>query len=455
LTREMTPTKELAEFVAAAEYGKIPQSVVEASKLCLLDSIACGLGGSDTSLGRTIVAVSSNLGKARQSTIIGAGGKASCVHAAFANTSLMNMLDYDDTYDGAGHPGNTVVSPALAVGEMRHVAGKELITAIVLGYEVSIRLGLATRPSPKRLKDVFPVGHYALGAAAATCKLLGFDAKHTAHAFGLAASGAPIPLPESKLSERPMGWMKSGIGFNSVTGIMGAFLAEEGATSWQTILDGKAGFWKMIGSDRCNFDRITRGLGEEYGICDTSFKPYPCCRYAHTTLDAVRSIVEQHNIRRADIDKITVSTISLVKFMADYRPRSMVDAQFSLPYMISMCVTSKTPGPRWFEQSNLSSEKVLRIASKVRINTDFSADRLHDSDRALIPATVRILTKQGKTVTEHIDKPRSLAVEEVKDKFRRISGSILGREKGERIARVIERIDEIRNISRFAGLLGR
>jgi len=440
-------TKKLADFVTEAEYEAIPREVVEASKACLLDSLACGLGGFNTNLGKTIIRAVRKLGDTKQSSIIGSSDKISCIGAAFVNTSLINLLDFDDMYAGVGHPGNTVISPALAIGDVKHVSGREFITAVIVGYDVSIRVGLANRPSLERLKDIFPIGNYTLGATAAVSKMLGLDKTQVANAFGLASSGAPIPLSESKLLERPIGWMKSGIGFNSVAGIMGAFLAEEGVTSWQNILEGESGFWKMVGSDRCSFEKLTENLGKEYKITEMSFKPYPCCRYIHSTLDCVRDIIEECNLKIGDIEKIEVASISLVKFMEDYRPRSMIDAQFSLPYMVAISTKREPPGPKWFADSNMCSDKLLDIADRVKISIDPEADKLHDSDKSLIPSTVKILTKQGKTFTKSVERPSSLTITELRNKFINLSYPTLGEEKSNRILRIIEQIEQVEDIS--------
>ena len=150
----------ISEHLVKVKYNNLPKDVIEKAKICILDSIECTLGGSATNIGKIVI--NSPIAKeCGNSTIFGHKKKTSLTSAVFINSTLSNILDFDDTY--IGHPGATIVPVALNIAEYTNACGKDLITAIILAYEISIRIGLALRPATEERKYVH--GH-------GTCKYL-------------------------------------------------------------------------------------------------------------------------------------------------------------------------------------------------------------------------------------------------------------------------------------------
>ncbi|HEU5321460.1 MAG TPA: MmgE/PrpD family protein, partial [Methylomirabilota bacterium] len=148
---------EIARFVVGTRFEHFPPPVVATAKAVVLDTVGCCLGGVHTDLGRTVVGLCRGAGEG-DATIVGVAGTASAAEAAFANAVLSNVIDYNDTtLDPVGHLSSEVVPAALAMAEVTGASGRDLLAAVVLGYEVAIRLGRAVAYSPALMRARGPV----------------------------------------------------------------------------------------------------------------------------------------------------------------------------------------------------------------------------------------------------------------------------------------------------------
>jgi 2-methylcitrate dehydratase PrpD len=226
-------------------------------------------------------------------TIPGSDARLSLLGAAYLGGHTANALDFDDCFrDGApSHPGATVIPPALAVAEDRAASGAELMTAIVAGYEVSLRIGRALDASPSRKAQVMGYGTWqTFGATAAAASLMKLDAQRIRSAFGLAGLQAPVPgVRKSVEGLRPYGWIKNAYGMCAQAGLLSALMAESGFHGHQNIFDGPFGFWIMAGSDQHDVSGY-RDLGTDWMITRVEFKPYACCRWSHTMIEGLAKL---------------------------------------------------------------------------------------------------------------------------------------------------------------------
>jgi 2-methylcitrate dehydratase PrpD len=273
----VTATASLARFTSGLSLGDVPPPVVRAVKRLVLDHLGCALGGSRTPLAQaaTEVAVADGGSAA---TVIDTPRRAAPGPAAFANAMAANALDYDDT-GATGHPGATLIPAALALAEAEGRSGAELLAAVVAGYEVWAHILAGVQPSWERRVQVYGSGVIqTFGAAAACARLLGLGPEETLWTFGLAGAFAPLPH-EAKFGwdEDQLSWVKDNVAWPAEGGVRAARLAARRFRATRTILDGDRGLWRMLGSDRCDLDRMARGLGTEWELLGISLKPYPCC----------------------------------------------------------------------------------------------------------------------------------------------------------------------------------
>jgi len=436
------PTRKLAEYAATLSYDDLPPQVVRRAKTAIMDSLACTLGGSGTDIGVKILSLVKSLGGSPESTVIGGRYKASSPLAAFANAHLANALDFDDFIAGNGHAGTTIIPAAIPVAEALGESGKKLLSAVVAGYEVSVRIGKAIDPSPARRKEIFGQSHYQIfGAVSAAGNLLGLDGNQMAKAFGIAGSTGPVPAILKVIGPRGANMIKNAYGHAVMDGIIAAMLAKDGFTGPDDILDGPDGLWKICGSDRCDFELMTHDLGKDFETYNLGFKPYSCCRWIHPTLDAALEIVRQHKVEPAEIDEITVRSVTRLTVWRPYEvhpPETMVEAQFCAPYALAVAILGFQPGPDWYTKDRLTDPNAMRLARKVKLIPDLEADSSYPPK---IISKVEVRTRKG-TYTHRVDFPKGdpnnpMTDQEIQTKFNRLAAKSI---EMDRIKDIVDKV---------------
>jgi 2-methylcitrate dehydratase PrpD len=450
-----SPTAVLAHYTAAASLDGVPAPVVQKVKELILDHLGCAVGGSRTPLARAAADVAGNGGGA---TVAGTRTKAAPGPAAFANAIAANALDYDDT-GATGHPGATIIPAALALAETRRLSGDAFLLAALVGYEVWAHIAGAIQPGWERRVLVYGNGvTQTFGAAAACARLLGLDVERTLCAFGLAGAFAPLPH-DGKIGwdETRVSWVKDNVAWPAEGGLRAALLAERGFTATREILDGERGLWIMAGSDRCDFDRMTRGVGTEFDVLRVSVKPYPCCRWLHSTVDAVLQAMAEHRVDPREVHRVTVRSMApLVDWFQIRRPATMVDAEFSVPHAVAMTLLGR-PRPDWWLEANRTDPDVLALMDRVSVELDEAAQAEYARHRnsARIPATVVIETPRGtfertrKLCHGGPDDP--MTWQEIEKKFRELAEPVIG---GRRAAAVLQMVTELEAVGSLDELTG-
>ena len=444
-----SPTRKLSEYIAAKRYEDIPEEIRERAKILILDSLGCAIGGSMLKPGKMILQFFENLGGTRESSVYATGKKIPCIHAAYVNSALANMLDMDDTLmdKGIGHPGASVVLPALSVAEKLGAGGREIINAVLLGYEIAVRILNALAPTPERRAQVWGMATFQIfGALAVSCKLLGLDADQVASAIGLAGFCAPVPfIRKLGTDERPTNWLKNNLGWASMGGVMSALQAAAGFQGSTSIFDGEKGFWIMAGSDRCDFDALTKGFDKDYQFMDKiSFKYYAACRFTHTTLDALKKIKAENNVNPENIAKIEVKTFYEAYKFKTFRGLNIIEAQFSLPYVIALELLNRSPA-HGLRDEDLEDNDVLNMADLVSLELDPKAENRF-IEKSLMPSHVTITMKDGGSFSGSEDVPRGdirkpLSDGEIKEKFRNIVRPLFDKTLTEKIIRACQDLD--------------
>ena len=455
-------TKELATYAVETQIEDYPKEVIDKVKLCILDSIGCMFGGSHTNLGRAIMTPIKNMGGSEDATIVGGGIKVPTIQAAFVNGTTANALDYDDTLLGIGHPGACIIPAALAIGEWKKASGKDVMNAILIGYDLGDRIGLAIQPTYERLQNVWGVGTWqTFSAVCAAAKVLDLDLAKTLHAYGVAGATAPLPNTQKwgwDISERPIHWVKEPTGWPSWTGTTAAVLAYHGFVGNNYILDGDNGFWIMAGSDQCDFNKMTAGLGKEYEVLNNiAIKPYSSCRWQHAALDCVKELKQENDLQPEEIKEVSIYSFAWVKTHEVYGPADMVDAQFSIPYTVTMALLGIHPGPAWYTPENLKNEDILNLSKKVKVETDPDIDKAYfEEDK--ISARVVITTQKGEKFEKYVGTPSGdprnpISQQEIEDKFKDQASYSLKPDEVEPIIQKIYEFEDIEDISTLMSLL--
>ena len=459
----MTKTKELIDLIVNFDPESIPAEVIEHTKLFVLDTIGCAIGGYATVPGKQIISQAKQFQGAGASTLIGDGERVSTPFACWANTSLANVLDMDDVYAGTAHQANCLIPTAFGIGETLNTSGLDVLRAIVIGFEVGSRIMMYSWPSPDKGRTYFPSTWQVFDAVTAAAVLLDLDAATLYRAFGLAGTVAPLPLDMQKFVERPIGFAKNVFGWTTFTGLFWTMMAQEGAEGVAHVFDGDAGFWTIMGSDQHDFQKLTKDWGEKYNILETKYKPYPLCTWGHTSVDCFRLILREQKIAPSEIESIQVRTIQrAVDFLSSPRMETLYDSQFSLPHALSMVALGKQPGPAWMSSENMFENPEARnIAERVTMETDPAADKTFNDEKGLaIPTEVTVELKGGRAFKKALKYSKGtpnnpFSKEELETKFRSLAASVFGRERTEQIQECVMSMDTLKDISSLLALLGK
>jgi 2-methylcitrate dehydratase PrpD len=428
-------TAAVAEWAASHPPAEIPGEVREAARWLILDHLACSIGGRQLTPATILLDLFAEQGGAPQATVFATGDRTSVLHATHLNAALSNLLDFDDSFPGAGHPGGTVVPAAIAVAEQSDATLDELIDAVVTGYEVSIRIGVAIRPSQERYRHVAGYSVWqTLGATAAAGRLLGLTAEQFQYALGLGVLNAPVPNMRKlglEPEERPFSWTKNNYGWAAQGGVLGALLAGRGFLGPKTILDGERGFWIMAGSDRFDPEIATTGFGSEWITVRTGFKPYASCRWTHTALDAVR----QHKTTYPDVEIADIGSATVHAFfevsdnLAQPDPTDIIDAQFSVRHVMALEFLDRSP--RYgLSEADLSDPAVVDLRHRIEVQEDPAYTQRYFSDRKM-PARLVVRTRDGRELTTEVTElpgspSRPMTTQELDEKHRALIEPVIG-----------------------------
>lgn len=441
----------LGDFVAGFDYRDLPGVVVAKARYLVLDSLGCALGASRTEVGRMLREAATPWGgRGEKVTVLGEVGlQGSVAGAVFLGTTLANALDFDDTY--YGHPGAVIVPTALALSELTGASGEEFLTAVVLGYELAIRIAKATNPTPKQRVVLWGIGsRLAPAAGAVASRLLRLPADKVAQAIAIAAANAPLAsVNKTVYGKLGPSLVKNNMGMAALAGAVGAHLAQTGYTGPLDILEGETGFWRMVGSDRFESETVAAGLGSRYDIMQVNFKPYPCCRFIHAPLDATLSMKGGYGLDPDHVEDVEVRTFSWVanESFRNRAPTSMPEAQFSIPYCLSVALLGYPAGPDWFAPDVLKDLRVRTLAKAVRVEPWPEADSR--SDEAWL-ADVRIKSG-GQTYRWVVEYPTGhpknpMTTDTIEQKFLTLAGPVLGSGRAEEVMNTVLRVETLASV---------
>jgi 2-methylcitrate dehydratase PrpD len=459
----------LADYVAKAKYEDLPSEVVTHAKKIVMDSVACGLGGRKTREGDLLVDIVKEMGGKPQATIIGDSMRVSCEQAAQVNRVLTNMLDYDDDCltPNVGHMSSLLVPVALAIGEYTNASGKDLINALVLGYEVIIRLRHAVDPTQEaflRSFEKIDFSGLAFGATAVAGKLLGLDREQLADALGLTGYVRIKRVPDYSPNREKDGmapWMKVTGGDATIPSMHATFLAKRGFPGDRTIFDQERGYEVTVGSDRYDASKAVADLGTKYEMLNICFKYYSSCRLTSATLEAAAGIVADNRIRPEDIKEVVVRAQRQVsRYMSMREPKYMIQAQFCVPYLVTMALLGEPTGPNWFTEKMLTDPKVREFQRKIRVEEDPEASKVGwGSMNVRWNSTVELTTNEGKGFTNHVEFPRGepenpFSQQDHIDKLVNMaSWAGIGEGRIDELCRTLDNLQELNSIASLTKLL--
>ncbi|KQV22161.1 hypothetical protein ASC97_27705 [Rhizobium sp. Root1203] len=468
-------TERLATFSATLNYDDLPTTVSQEIKRLLLDTVACGLGGFDLDKGRLALDYTRAVGGTPEAAIFGTSLRVPAAMAAFANGELMNALDYCALQPPA-HVTPYVIPSVMALAEIRHVSGKELVASLTIAHEISCRIAaslgnLRATPGGFPLRS-FGVGCTQFGATAGAARILGLDEDKMAHAFGLAGYHAPIASHVKYNHTIHVGMAKYGpSGWTAQAGVVTALLAETGYRGDVTVLDGDFGFWAMNGSPACDWDKLTSNLGQSWAFDAIGYKYWPCCGSHQAPLDAFVEIINANDILPEEITKVVVKSEGLAglpKYVST-DIQDHVEAASSMPYNIAVAAHRVPWGPKWQSRETLARQDIREFMGLVehavydRCEILRHQDLVVDGRRNLKhrPALVQVHARSAvfehsvdfaKWLTNDVVESRA-SDEELATKFLACADGILPRGQAEDAADCILNLEKLSDSAKLASLL--
>lgn len=378
---ETPVTATLAAFAAGTATGDVPPQVCERALALasdLVGSIVRAAGEAESTPAVLAMLRRMGLDGDGPCTAFGLNRRYGAAAAALLNGTLGHSLDFDDTHaDSSLHPSAPVVPAAFAAAELTDASGAELLAAIVVGFEVACRLGMALDPTAHYARGFHPTATAGtFGAAAAAGRLFGLDAGQMESAFGVAASQASGSL---QFLENGAWNKRYQVGEAAMKGLMAASLAAEGFHGAAEALEGRHGFLRGY-SDGADFSRAVAGLGETWETLRIGVKPYPACRYTHAAVDGLLTLRARHGIAADDVTRISVGLhrngMALVgdPAAAKRRARSIVDGQFSMPFAAAIALTRGRFG--WDDYDLLGRPEIDALCDRVETFRDESLEGL-------------------------------------------------------------------------------
>jgi 2-methylcitrate dehydratase PrpD len=447
----MSETQQLAKWACDLEWKDIPPQTRVKAKQCLMEFLSCCLIARQEEPVRLLIDALKQFGAAPQAAVIGNEVKLSAEQAAMVNGAMGHVWEIDDTHRHTmSHPGDSVIPAALAAAEWMGIAdGASVLTAIVSGYEVAIRVCDAVSPSHLE-KGWHPTGTTnTFGAAAAVGKLFKLSAAEMASAFGLAATqaaGTFCHLPERAMSK------DLNPGRAAASGMISALLARQGFTGSPTAIENVKGFVRTH-ADAFDLSRITRGLGSSLKIDEIGFKPYSSCRHAHAAIEAMLRLRSAHKLTPDRIKSIKASLYPMAaRFVDDPNPfgKGFYGPRYSLQFNLAFVLVAGDAGlakamfDEKYTQSMMEDPAVRNEMKKVELVVDTDLAREWPNKW---PARVSVVLSDGQIQEQLIEYPlgepeHPIPYSQLVDKFKRAARGYLTEKEADEALTTIQTLEE-------------
>lgn len=456
----MGVTQELSKYCSNLTFGQLPQEVVDRVKYFFLDFIGVACRGFMENSSKSMLRFIMETQTGNQAgVIIGTNKNAPFSYAALANGTSGHAIEMDDVHNESSlHPGVAIFPAALAASEMKCASGKNFIEAVVLGYEVMIRLGMSLNPENTYRRGFHPTGVCGpFGAGIAVSKIFMLNENEMTNAMGIAgsqAAGSMEYLAQGAWTKRfHAGW-------SAHSGMVAAQMAQKGFKGPTSIIEGRDGFLHSY-SNGANKEKVLEMIGCGYEILRTSVKPHACCRYMQPPIDAILKIVKDNNIKPHEIERVRLGLLRAgFPLIAEpmekkYRPESIVDAQFSMPFGAAVAIIYRKAGMREFQIPKIQSDAVMEIMKKVEYFVEPDFDATFPKKWC---ASAEIITREGKKYFEKIEYPKGdpenpLSWDELIDKFNALTNDFFTKGQRLKIIEQVRKLENIQNLKKWSSIL--
>jgi 2-methylcitrate dehydratase PrpD len=378
-----------ADWAASFRAQKLAPEVVHHAKRAVIDWYAALLPGAVVAPATLLeAALKDELDKGQAKLAL--GRRATVRAAALINGTAAHTVEVDDIFrDGIYHPGAPTISAALALAQASGASGEQFLRAVIVGYEISTRIGAAMgRAHYRYWHNTGTIGVF--GACAACAELLGLDAKRFAHALATVttfSAGLQQAFRMDSMS-KPLH-----AGRAAEAGVTAALAAREGVTGSLDVIEGESGYGKAM-SDGPDWDKALATLGKDFHITRMTFKNHTCCGHTFAAIDGALALQARMKLAAAQIERIRVGSYRAAKEVSGYEsPQTAAEARFSLKYVVATALTHGSVRLAAFEPARINDAATRDLMARIDVAIDPELDAAFPRQRA---ARVAIVARDGR-----------------------------------------------------------
>ncbi|MBI2987673.1 MAG: MmgE/PrpD family protein [Deltaproteobacteria bacterium] len=461
----MTIAEQLAREAKGLTFRELPPEVVHQVKRQVLDTLGVGFGGYPSEPGQIIQSLIKEMKGPAESTVFGSGLKTSCLYATLANGVMVRYLDYMDrcfltkeARISMGHNSESI-PPILAVGERQHSTGQEVITVVVLAYELLNKVS----DSAGGDRGVLPRLGWASEAIRTPCvmalvagRLLGLNEEQMANALAIAGCftqelGILVSPHEEITMARNLRFP-----YGAYNGILGALLAQKGFKGPLNVFEGHHGLAEVVTGGEMDLEKL-RHPRKDWTILYTWIKSFAAEGLLHGFLDATLTLVKEHDIRAEDVAEVKIKTTAhTYRRQADTArrryPKTKYTADQSSYYTTAVAILDRAVGPDQYSDEKLQDPRVRELVDKIFVEPDPKLDEFSS------PGIVEITTKKGEKYRCEVLRPKGhpmnpMTDADVEEKFRSLTGKFMGEKQMSEVVTTIYNLEKLDDIGKLVKLL--
>jgi 2-methylcitrate dehydratase PrpD len=458
-TTKSTPIEELSANVLDARFEDFDQATLDNAKSRIIDVVGCLIGGANAVGNSALIDLVKEWGGKEEATILIYGGKVPTHHAAMVNSVMARSFDFEalipliDGVQVPAHISGTTIPTAVTMGEAKRINGKELITALLVGDDIAIRvLGASGFWLNLGWDNTGTVN--MIGATAIAGRLLGLNKKQMRNAFGITLNqiaGSFQSIWDGSTT------FKLYQGLSARNGIFSAQLAKAGWTAPEDALLSRFGYYHLYTEGCINPEILTRNLGKEYYV-ESVFKPYPGCRGTHPAIDCALALVRNHHIKAEDIEEV-VLYIPRGGLEAFYgRPFRIgefphANAAFNCQYAAANTLLRGSVKPEHFSEESIRDPRINALIKKIKL--------AELPDAPTLSAKLSVKMKDGRELDEFNDSPKGdplrnpMSKDEIIAKFMdNVDFSQkVSRDNAQKVLELLENLEKLDSVNKIVELL--
>jgi 2-methylcitrate dehydratase PrpD len=454
-------TEEWAKHIIKTNFNKFDDETIVQAKHRIVDLVGCTIGGANASGNSVLFDLIKMWGGKKEATILVHGLKVPAHNAAWLNSIMARSFDFGIVvpYIGdvvaPGHVCESTIPTAITAAEWQHSSGKELITALILGEDIIIRLIGASKYMPGTGWDSPGIVN-KFGTVAIASKLMGLNERQIMNAFGIILdqlAGSFQSIADGAHN------FKLGQGLAARDGIISAEMAQKGWIGAKDPLLGKYGYFKLY-CQGCDPEILTSKLGQEFYGGRCTYKPYPGCGWTDSVIDCALDLANRQKVDADKIEEIIIDVAQMHVGSSLDQPFVIGDfpqgnALFSFRYSVANALLRKTVKPEHYTEAYIRDPAVINLACKGRvISTMTPADRIDSAE-------VRVKLTDGREFSSRVKAPKGnpifhpLTTDEILEKFwNNVSFSnTVSKENSKKVLELLHNLEDVDDISQVTKLL--